>query len=181
MAELPRPDLIVFSGIPGTGKSTLATAFGRISGVAVLEKDIVEAGLLNGGVTKAMNSAWLAYEVLTSLIEMFLRSETSVAVVAVVPSSRLRAQRRDVAERHHARFVVIECVCSDEREQQRRIESRSRAIRGLPEIDWAEAMRSKAACAPWEGERLIVNAMNSLDANLRSVLAYLGDTPGTSP
>jgi predicted kinase len=59
--------LVVFSGLPGTGKSALAAGLGSAMSIPVLTKDIVEAALWRNGVGRDQRSGWIAYELLTAL------------------------------------------------------------------------------------------------------------------
>jgi predicted kinase len=52
--------LIVFTGLPGTGKSTLALAVGRALGVPVLSVDPIESAMLRAGVVRSFETGLAA-------------------------------------------------------------------------------------------------------------------------
>jgi hypothetical protein len=68
---------------------------------------------------------------------------------------------------------VIECSCSDEATQRDRMNVRQRGIPGRHELDWSEVERVKAYYVPWDEERLILDAVNSLEENIAAALRYL--------
>ncbi len=63
--------LIVFSGLPGAGKTSLAEAIGRRLGMPVFAKDWLEATLKRSqlGAAAAQHTGYAAYELLTTLAE----------------------------------------------------------------------------------------------------------------
>ena len=63
------PILILVSGLPGAGKSTLAEGLGRALGCPVFAKDWLEAALWRSGVRREQGSGWAGYELLTALAE----------------------------------------------------------------------------------------------------------------
>ncbi len=71
--------LIVFSGLPGTGKSTLAESIGKEFCFPVFAKDWLEATLLRSGLKEDLKSLGFAgYELLTVLAERQLMLGQSV-------------------------------------------------------------------------------------------------------
>ena len=78
--------LIIFSGLPGTGKSTLAKAVGRHPLIPVFAKDWLEATLLRSELVpshpdKPLGSA--GYQLLTTLAERQLLLGQSVTLDSV--------------------------------------------------------------------------------------------------
>ncbi|MEK7382781.1 MAG: hypothetical protein AAB262_05780, partial [Elusimicrobiota bacterium] len=65
--------LVVFSGLPGAGKSALAEAAGRALGIPVFAKDWLEATVLSCGLTGGKENVSVGYELLTMLAERQLR------------------------------------------------------------------------------------------------------------
>ena len=62
--------LIVFSGLPGTGKSTLAESVGKQQRVPVFAKDWLEANLLSNGLVPTITEkplGFASYDLLTTL------------------------------------------------------------------------------------------------------------------
>lgn len=57
-------------------------------------------------------------------------------------------------------------------------QQRQRGIPGWHELDWSEVVRVKAYYAPWDKERLILNAVNPLEKNIAAALAYLRGCTG---
>jgi predicted kinase len=106
--------LIVISGVPGTGKSTVAEHAARVIGGALLSKDVFGAALWRSGIGRDANAGWASYEQLGAVAESQLRLGMPVVVDSVATHERIRSAWRDLATRYRARFMVIECVCSDE-------------------------------------------------------------------
>jgi predicted kinase len=171
--------LIAFSGIPGTGKSVLAEMAARELGIALVSKDIVEATLWRNGVGREQRSGWIAYELLTALAEAQLMASGAVIIDSVAPKESVRGQWRDMAERSGAVFQVIECVCSDAALHRQRLSVRERGIPGWYELTWDEIERVGASYEPWTDQRLVLDAVQPLEDNARTMLRFL-DAPSMS-
>ena len=167
------PALILFSGLPGTGKSTLAGAVGRALSCPVFAKDWLEAALWRSGVGREQGSGWAGYELLTTLAEGQLRLGQSAILDCVAGREPLRRQWRALAGEHGAAFHPVECVCADVALHQARLAGRQRGIPGWYELDWAEVERVRAAYEPWETGRYVLDLARPLADNLAAALAYV--------
>jgi len=167
--------LTVFTGLPGTGKSSIAEAVARELGIPVFAKDWLEATLIRSALkpsaTRSLGSA--AYELLTTLAERQLQLGQSVILDSVASTLSIRAEWRALAQTYQAEWRVIECICSDEAAQRERMKVRQRNIPGWHELDWSEVERVKAYYAPWDEERLILDAVNPSEENIAAALRYL--------
>ncbi len=106
--------LIVFSGLPGTGKSRLAEVVGRELNIPVFAKDWLEAALLRSGLEQSDKLGYAGYELLTTLAKRQLSMGQSVILDSVASFERIRVQWREMAAGYRVIWVVVECVCSDE-------------------------------------------------------------------
>jgi predicted kinase len=165
--------LVIFSGIPGTGKTTLAEHAAAKLRAPVFGVDIVEAALWRAGIRSEHGSQGAAYGILSALAEAQLRLGQSACIDAVVGLASARESWSALAARYGARIRFVECVCSDRALHRRRIESRQRNIPGWYELTWEDVERSMARFEPWQGERLILDAANELAENLAALDRYL--------
>jgi predicted kinase len=110
---------------------------------------------------------------LTTLAERQLQLGQSVILDSVASTLSIRATWRALAAAYRAEWRVIECICSDEAAQRDRMNVRQRNIPDWHELDWSEVERVKAYYAPWNEERLILDAVNSLAENIAAALRYL--------
>jgi predicted kinase len=165
--------LVVIGGLPGTGKSIVAEHAARLLGAALLSKDIFEAALWRSGITREANAGWASYEQLGSVAESQLRIGRAVVIDSVATNERIRSVWRELAGRPGARFVAVECVCSDERVHRSRLQGRTRGIPGWPELTWKQVMEVGSRYEPWTTERLVLDAARPLEENLATLDAYL--------
>jgi predicted kinase len=168
--------LIVFSGLPGTGKSALAEALAREFDVPVFAKDWLEATLLRcelvpANEEKSLGSA--GYELLTILAERQLLLGQSVILDSVASTQSIRSTWRELADKYKAEWIVIECICSDEQVHCARLGTRQRGIPGWHELDWSEVERVKGYYHPWDEDRLILDVLQPLEENLKHLFEYL--------
>jgi len=167
--------LIIFSGLPGTGKSTLAEAVGKTFGIPVFAKDWLEATLLRSDLkpTHADKSLGFAgYELLTILAERQLMLGQSVILDSVAASQTIRNTWYQLAQQYRALCRVIECICSDESLHQARLKERKRNIPGWHELEWPEVERVKAYYLPWEEEHLVLDMIRSYNENFLKAKTY---------
>src|SRR5687768_14709031 len=97
--------LIIFSGLPGTGKSTLAKTLGKELSIPVFAKDWLEAALLRSGlepVTTDKSLGFAGYELLTVLAERQLMLGQSVILDSVASSQKIRDTWRQLVEQYEA-------------------------------------------------------------------------------
>ena len=167
--------LIVFSGLPGTGKSKLAEAVGSELGIPVFAKDWLEAGLLRSRLTVSDENSSLgatSYDLLTMLAERQMSLHQSVILDSVASTESIRSTWREICRKYHAEWRVVECICSDESVHRERLTIRQRNIPGWHELEWAEVERVRTYYVTWNEKRLIVDSIQSFDSNLVAVLEY---------
>lgn len=173
--------LIIFTGLPGTGKSSLAEAVGQQLSIPVIAKDWLEATLkrceLRPKDELSPNLGYAAYELLTTLAEQQLKLGHTVILDSVVGIEPIRQQWRKLAETYEADWTVIECICSDETVHHQRLLRRKRGIPSWYELTWAEVARVKGYFVPWSEERLVIDSLNSLEENCQHVIEYLNRKP----
>lgn len=169
--------MIVFSGLPGTGKSTLAKSIGRQLGIPVFAKDCLEAALLQNDlhpISDEKNLGYVGYELLTVLAERQLILDQSVILDSVAGTNTIRNTWHDLANQYDAQWHVIECICSDGTLHQARLKDRKRNIPGWHELVWSDVEKVKQYYQSWDGERLVLDMANSIDENILSVKSYCG-------
>lgn len=167
--------LIIFSGLPGAGKSALAEAVGRELGIPVFAKDWLEAVLLRSKLVPAEAEKQLGsigYDLLTVLAERQLKLEQSVILDSVASTESIRNTWRALGKKYNANWRVIECICSDVSIHRARLEQRQRNIPGWHEWQWSDVEFVQSYYAPWSEEHLILDSMNSVDQNILAALNY---------
>jgi len=167
--------LIVFSGLPGTGKSTLAETIGRELSIPVFAKDWLEAVLLQHGLQSSPNGkslGYVGYELLTTLAERQLMLEQSVILDSVASTQTIRDGWKHLAQKYHADWRLIECVCSDESLHRTGLLARERNIPGWHELTWEDVEKVRQYYQPWNEDRLVLDMVDPLDKNISRVMSY---------
>lgn len=143
--------LIVLSGLPGVGKTTIARELARATGAAYVRIDSIEQALRNAGVQVQGEG----YSVAHAIAEENLRLGRTVVADCVNPWPLTRSEWRAVADRTGVRIVDVEIVCSDAEEHRRRVELRTADIpnHGLP--TWSEVVARDYR--PWDSDRLVID------------------------
>lgn len=166
---------ILFSGLPCTGKSSLAEAVGRELGIPVYAKDWLEATLVSSGLVsdnKHPSLGFVGYELLTLLAERQLKLCQSVILDCVASTESIRSSWRQLAYQYEASWLVIECVCVDELLYHERLAKRARNIPGWYEIEWEDVERVQAYYVPWDEPRLVLDAARPFEGNFNLALDY---------
>lgn len=131
------PTLFIFSGLPGTGKSTLAQRLASRIGAMYLRIDTVEQALRD---VCGIRVAGEGYRVGYRIARDNLLIGADVIADSCNPIELTRREWRDVAAASGARAVDIEIVCSDQNEHRRRVETRTADVPGLRLPAWREVV-----------------------------------------
>ncbi|NWL80351.1 kinase [Pseudomonas taiwanensis] len=133
--------LIVFSGLPGTGKTTIASALAGKTRALYLRIDTIEQALRNSGAL-GQDVGRSGYVIANELALSNLRFGSTVIVDCVNPVAESRTAWREVAARADTPLVNVEVVCSDKHEHQRRVETRKIDVPGLIPPTWQSVLNS---------------------------------------
>ncbi|WP_433614677.1 AAA family ATPase [Dactylosporangium sp. CA-139114] len=155
--------LIVISGLPGTGKTAVAAGVAARLHAVHLSIDTAEDAMLGAGLTPGWETGVAAYEVTRAAAEQNLALGWDVVVDAVNDSEPARQTWRHAAE-HAAvalRFVLL--TCSDQQEHRRRLESRRRGLRHLPEPTWGDVESRACAYEPWTDHYVLIDTSAPLE------------------
>jgi predicted kinase len=163
--------LVVLSGLPGTGKTTICKIVARECQATYLRIDTVEQAILSS-LSIPSDLGIAGYVVAYELARTNLCLGDVVIADAVNPLSATRKAWREVAESANADIIEIEIVCSDKSEHRTRVESRKADIAGHVLPTWDEVQRREYE--PWQGECIVIDSsvMSAEDAAAR-ILAVL--------
>jgi len=161
--------LIVFSGLPGVGKTTIARELARKTSAVCVRIDAIEQALRDAGWTVEGEGYRVAYAV----AEDNLRLGRTVIADCVNPWPLTRREWRAVADRAGVRAVDIEVVCPDVAEHRRRAESRVPDIAGHQLPTWSQIVERDYH--PWTTERIVIDSARlSATECARKILLALG-------
>lgn len=127
--------LIVFSGLPGTGKTTIARDLAARLNAVYLRIDSIEQAIRNAGIP-ACDVGRSGYLVANALALDNLRVGRTVIVDCVNPVMESRQAWSEIAARSGSPQIDIEVTCSDKQEHRRRVETRESDIPGLKLPTW---------------------------------------------
>jgi predicted kinase len=163
--------LIIFAGMPGSGKTTLARVVAEALRIPMLAKDRVQRVLRDRDL--ADPSSGEGYYLILDLADEQLSLGVSAILDATFPLDHFRSVASDIAERHHARFCAVYCYCSDKTVWRARMEQRVQYIPGWKPVGWEDVERMRDYYQPWRENALAIDSLLPPEENIPQVLAYI--------
>jgi predicted kinase len=161
------PVLIVFGGLPGTGKSGIALDLAARIDAVYLRIDTIEQALRNSpGVRQPINQE--GYRVAYAVAEDNLRLGRTVISDSVNPLQESRDAWRELGNLTNSIFIEVEVVCSDAESHRQRVETRKVNIPGLKLPTWEEVLAREYQ--PWNRNHIVIDTAHKPVADCASEL-----------
>jgi predicted kinase len=162
--------LIIFSGLPGTGKSRLAGRLARELGLPLLCIDDVVGEVPEGAGIPFWDSK---VAILLRLTEVQLELGLSVIVDSVFMNlDRYHAQ--ELARKYGARFYPIYVFVSDDKVWEQRVNERYEEMNHKDVATWDRIQHQRERFRTWEpGTALFIDSLHSFDRNYEIVLDFV--------
>ncbi|PWJ53983.1 hypothetical protein SAMN06264364_10965 [Quadrisphaera granulorum] len=170
--------LVVMTGVPGSGKSTIADEVGRVLGDPVFAMDWLLGALTPFGGHHLKHTGEIADELLTTLAFRQLVAGQSSILDAPAEDAATRERWISMAKAAGARLRVVHCVCTDLELHRSRVEGRRRGIPGWYDAgDWGDVTTRMAAFTPWPAATLTLDTSRPLADCVADAVAFI--TRGT--
>ena len=154
-------------GVPGSGKTTLGHAIASELRAVLLELDVVTAALMRAGIGPGERGE-VTYEAFYSVAASIAREGRSVVLDNAVFRPEVEARSRALDA--HGSRTMIECICADRIELERRLRERHGApIQARAIGDW----RERAGTAEPASPRLRLDTLRPLDELVAAAVAYV--------
>ena len=133
--------LIIFGGLPGSGKSTIASRLASQLNTVYVRIDSIETAIQNSSLN-VQHDHEAGYLVAYKIAKDNLNLGNTVIADSVNPIEISRKSWRNVALQEKKEYLEIEIFCSDKKEHKQRIEKRNSDIHDdTPQTIWEEIMQ----------------------------------------
>ena len=164
------PSLVIFSGLPGTGKSTLANQLARqLNWPLLCIDDVIGEVPENAGI--AFWDSKVA--ILLRLTEVQLELGLSVVVDSVFMNMD-RNHAQELARKYQARFLPIYVFISDDKIWEERVTARFKELNNKDVATWEQILHQSEHFRAWEPDTaLFVDSLNPVDQNYETILSFV--------
>lgn len=171
--------LIIFGGLPGVGKTTIARALARRLKAVHLRIDTIEQAIKN---TRSFSGDMkdLGYKIAYQLAKDNLLIGNSVVADSVNSVQITRDAWRDVAASIEKPFIEIEVICSDLQAHKKRTEERVSDIENFTLPTWEKVCKREYHAWSLQGIQLDT-AKNDVEHCVEKIITYLSSHNGIVP
>jgi len=150
-----KPVLFVLSGLPASGKSSLAKVIAKEYDAFFLRIDTIEQALRDLCKFDVQGEGYrLAYRVASDNLGL----GHNVVADSCNPINLTRREWEEVAMKSNSQCINIEVICSDKAEHEKRNETRNSEVEGLQLPTWDEIQHREYD--EWETERIRIDTSN---------------------
>ncbi len=139
--------LLIFGGLPGAGKSTIARLLASRLNAVWLRIDSIEQSLVQSEKITMSDMGPAGYLVAYAIAADNLKLGNNVIADSVNPIAITRQDWRNVASESAVPVLEIEMICSDKVQHKERVEQRSADIIGHILPDWQSVITRQYE--PW--------------------------------
>ncbi|WP_353962007.1 AAA family ATPase [Mycolicibacterium komossense] len=167
--------LVILSGLPGVGKTTVARRVSGVVGGVHLRIDTIESAMVDSGIVAAAGG-WdsapdAGYRVAYGLAADLLRAGHIVIADSVNPLQITRRAWMDVATGARALPLNVEVVCRDVECHRGRVEARTSDLEGLIVPTWRQVQDREYE--PWEAPVLRVDTASGTEKAADEIVAAI--------
>lgn len=162
--------LILFSGLPGTGKSTLAMRLAR-----ELQLPLACIDDVIGDVPE--NAGIPFWDSRVDILLDVVRTQLEVGLSVIVDSVFMNMDRhhaQELARKYQARFLPVYVFVSDENAWKERVDARYHKLNNKDVATWENIQHQRQRFRAWQpGTALFIDSLNSVDQNYEKVLNFV--------
>jgi predicted kinase len=170
-----RQTLVIFSGLPGVGKSTLADKLARQLRWPLLKIDDVIGQVPENPGIEFWDSK---VDILLDLVNTQLQLGLDVIVDSVFMNMD-RQHAQGLARRYQVRFLPVYVFISDEKVWEERVTKRFNEMNDADVATWERIQHQREHFAKWEEDTAIfIDSLHPMEENFARVLDFVSsDVP----
>lgn len=160
--------LVLISGLPATGKSTVARMIAREINARVLRTDEIRKAIIKKPEYSEREKD-IVYSAMLLIADELLKNNINVVLDATFYKKELRERAKKIAKRNKKKFLIVETVCN-EKVVKERMRKRKKNLKSVSDADFDVYKKIKKEFEEIEEEHVVVDTYYLSKREIRKML-----------